>query len=129
VRRLGIEVVSGSIEVHWQEEDGVVAVLLPVSLGLYQQHFLRQPVWRIGLLGVSVPQIVLVERHGSVLRVGADGAGCHELLYPGPVRFMEQLGAHYQVVVEELCGVFSVGTYATNHRRQVDHYVHRCAVS
>lgn len=61
-----------AVQVHRQEVDPVEAVLLPVGLGLDEQHLLRQAVGRVGLLGVAAPQVVLAERDGGELRVDAD---------------------------------------------------------
>ena len=62
------------VEVDRQQVDRVEAVLLPVGLRLDQQHLLGQPVWRVGLLRIAVPQVVFAERHRRELGIAADRA-------------------------------------------------------
>ena len=62
VRGGRVEVVARAVQVHGDEVDDVEAVLLAVRLALDEQHLLGQPVGRVRLLGVAVPEVVLVER-------------------------------------------------------------------
>src|SRR5438132_1392125 len=55
VRAARIEVVAWPIQVDRYQVDRVHPVLLPVRLPLHQQHLLGEPVWGVGLFGVSVP--------------------------------------------------------------------------
>jgi hypothetical protein len=123
VRGLRIVVVPGAVEVHRQQVDRVEPVLLAVGLCLDEQHLLGDAVRRVGLLGVAVPEVVLVERHRGVLRVGADRPDRHELPDPGPASVLHQERAHDQIVVEEPAGSGPVGPDAADDRRQVDDHV------
>ena len=114
VAGLQVEVVAWAVEVHRQQEDGVEAVLLAVGFALHQHHLLGQAVGRVGLLGVTVPQIFFFEGDGRVFGVGADGADGHKFAYPGPPRLVHQLRAHHQVVVEELGGLLAVDADAAD---------------
>jgi len=78
----GIEIVARTIEVHRKKEDGVEAVLLPVSLGLHQKHFFGKAVRGVGLLGIPVPKVLLLEGNRSILGIGADGSDGYEFLDP-----------------------------------------------
>ena len=100
-----VEVVARAVQVGRQQVDGVEAVLLAVRLRLDQQHLLGQAVRRVGLLGIARPQVVFAERHRGELGIGADRADRDELLHAGQPRLLHQLGAHDQVLVEELARV------------------------
>ncbi len=93
--------------------------MIAIRLRLHQQHLLGQPVGRVGLLGVAVPQIVLAERHRRELRIRADGAGRDQFLQADAAAFFDELHAHHQVVVEKLSRVDAVGADAAHARRQV----------
>src|SRR5256885_16565061 len=60
----------------------IEAVLLPISLRLYQHHLLCQSVRSIRLFGITVPKIVFFERHRREFRVSADRADRDEFLHP-----------------------------------------------
>ena len=59
---LQIEVVARAVQVHREQHDAVEAVLRAVGLRLHQQQLLGDAVGGVGLLGVAVPEIVLLER-------------------------------------------------------------------
>src|SRR5207344_713071 len=109
-----------AVQVHWQKENRVVPVLIPIRLRLHEQHLLGEPVRRVGLLGIAVPQIVFLERHGRELRIGADGPNRNEFRHAGFPRFMEQVRAHHQVVVKELTGPLAVGADSADDGSQVN---------
>lgn len=69
---LQVEVVAGAVEVHWQEEDGIESVLLPIGLGLDQHHFLGESIGSIRLFGIAIPEIVFLEGNRGEFRVSAD---------------------------------------------------------
>ncbi len=123
VRTGRVEVITRTIKVHRQQEDRVVPILLAVSLRLHQQHFLCQPVRRIGLFGVTVPQVFLFKRDRGVLGIGADRADGDEFahaLLPGVV---DQLHAHHQVVIEKLTRLLPVSTDTAYFGSQVDDHI------
>ena len=116
-----IEVVARPVEVRRQQEDRVEAVLLAVRRGADEQRLLGDAVRSVGLLGVPVPEVLLAERHGRELRVGADGAGEHELGGAVQPRLLEHVGAHHQVRVPVAPGVGPVGADAADLGREVEH--------
>ena len=118
-----VEVVTRPVEVDREKVDGIEAVLLPVRLSLHQQHLLGQPVGRVRLFGVAVPQVVFLERDGRELGVRTDRPDRDELLDAGEAGFLHQLGAHHQVVEEEGAGVFPVEADAAHPGRQMNHGV------
>ena len=120
--RLRIEVVAGAVQIHRQEEDGVVAVLIAVGLRVHEQHLLRQPVRRVGFLGVTVPEMLLLERHRRELRIRADRADGDKLRHARLPRLVKQVRAHHQVVVEELRRILLVGPDAADARGEVDEH-------
>ena len=124
-----VEVVVRAVEVHGKQVDAVEAVLLPVGLQLHQQHLLGQPVRRVGLLGVAVPEVVLAERHRDVLGVGADGAHADEPLDAGQPALLDQLDAHDRVVVEELAGGGHVRADPADDGGEVDDDLGRVSAS
>ena len=79
VRVLEVEVVVRAVEVRDHRDARVESVLAPVGVGEHEQHLLRQPVGRVRLLRVAVPEVVLLERDRGELRVGADRAGGDQL--------------------------------------------------
>jgi nitroimidazol reductase NimA-like FMN-containing flavoprotein (pyridoxamine 5'-phosphate oxidase superfamily) len=121
VRGARIEVVAGAVQIGGQERDRVQAVLGAVRLRLHQERALRDAVRRVGLLGIAVPQLLLLERHRRVLRIGADRADQHELLHAVNARALDHLRAHHQVLVEEAAGALAVGADPADDRREVDH--------
>src|SRR5688500_8548849 len=98
----GMEVVSRAIQVDRQQENRVVAVLLPVGLRLHQKHLLRKTVRRVGLLRITTPQVVLAEWNGRELRIGAHRTDSDKFGNAGAPRSIEQLYAHQQIVIKEL---------------------------
>ena len=94
-----------------------------VRLPLHQQHLLGQAVGRVGLLGIAVPEVVLLERHRRELRIGADRADGDELLHAGQPRALHEVDAHDGVVVEEGAWMLAIGADAAHHRGQVDDHV------
>src|SRR2546428_887859 len=124
VRGARIEVIARPIEIDREQEDAVEAVLRAVGLRLDEQHFLRQAVGGVGLLRIAVPEIVFAERHRGELWVGADGADADELFDAVKPRLLHQLGAHHQVVEEQLAGVLPVESDATHLGGEVDHDIH-----
>ena len=120
VRALGVEIIARTVQVDRQQEDGIEAVLLAVGLRLHQQHLLRQPVRRVGLFRVTVPQVFFFEWHRGELGVGADRAHRHKFFDPAQPGFVDQLHAHHQVVVEEFSRVLAVGADAAHLGSQVN---------
>src|SRR4029079_19761058 len=59
VRRLEVEVVARSVEVHREQIHGVEAVLFSVALRADEERFLRHAVRGGRLLRVAVPELVL----------------------------------------------------------------------
>ena len=101
VRALEVEVVVGPVEVGHDRRAGIEAVLAPVGVGQHEHHLLRQAVRGVGLLRVAVPEVVLPKRRRDELRIGADGAGRHELADPGGAALLEDVRGHHEVVVDE----------------------------
>ena len=99
MRRLEVEVVARPVQVRRQQEDRVQAVLLAVGLRADEDRLLGDAVRRVRLLRIAVPEVVLAERHGRVLRVRADGAGDDELLGRVLPRELEHVRTHDQVRV------------------------------
>src|SRR3989304_1280472 len=60
VECLQVEVVSRAVEVRRKEEDAVQAVLLAICLSADENRLLRNPVGRVRLLRVAVPEVVLL---------------------------------------------------------------------
>ena len=116
----GVEVVPRAVEVHRQEVDRVEPVLLPVGLRLHEEQLLGQPIGGVGLLRIAAPEVLLPERHGGELRIGADRADGHELLEPGLPGMLHEHRPHDEVLVVEAAGVLTVGPDAPHDRRQVD---------
>ena len=114
-----VEVVARPVEVRGEQEDRVRAVLLAVGLGADEHRLLRHAVRGVGLLGVPVPELVLVERDGRELRVGADGADDHELLRPVQPRLLEHVRAHHQVGVPVAARVRAVRADPADLGREV----------
>ena len=82
VARLGIEVVPRAIKINRYEIHGVESVLLAVRLCHRQECPLRYSIRRVRLFGVSVPDVLFLERHGAVLRIRADRSDLDELTHP-----------------------------------------------
>ena len=76
------EVVPRVVKVDGEQKDRVEAVLLAIGLGLDEHHLLGQSVRGVGLLMVAVPEIVLTERDGGELGVGANGSQGDEFSMP-----------------------------------------------
>ncbi len=120
VRPTGIDVVAWAIEVRREQENRVEAVLGPIGLGLDQQHLLGQPIWRVGLFGIAVPEIVLLEGSGGEFGVGTDRSDCDEFLDPTETGVLHQEGAHEQIVVEEPPRVFLIGADSSHNRGEMN---------
>src|SRR2546428_1619188 len=101
MRCFGIKIVAGTIQVYGKQVDRIKAVLLPVSLGLDEQHFLCESVGGIRLFGISVPEILFSERHRRELRICTNGSKGDEFqnFMSSPV--LHHLSTHDQVVVEK----------------------------
>jgi hypothetical protein len=116
----GSKFVAGAVEVHGQEVDDVHAVLLAVGLALHQQHLLGDPVGRIRLLGIAVPQALLAEGDGGELGIRADGADADDLGHAREAALLEEVGPHHHVVEEERARVLAVRADAPDPGRQMD---------
>lgn len=117
---LGVEVVPRAIEVHGQQINRVETILLAVCLGLHQEHLLGQAIRGIGLLRITVPEVLFPEWNGGELRVGAYGPQDHAFPDPGLSRRFYDLDPHDGVVVEELCRILLVEADAPDPGCQVD---------
>ena len=120
VGSLQVEVVARAIEIDRQQVDEVAAVLLPVGLGLHQEHFFGQAIRGIGFFGVAVPEVVFLEGHGGVFGIGADGADDDDFFCARAPGGLQQGDAHDGVGVEEPAGVFPVGADAAADGGQMD---------
>ena len=120
MRRLEVEVVAGAVEARRHEVDAVDAVLLPVGLRADEERALGGAVRRVRLFGVAVPELVLAERHRRVLRVDADRADGHELVYRVQARELEDVSSHHEVRVPEAPGVGSVRADAADLGGEVE---------
>ena len=124
VRRARIEVVARPVEIDRQQKNAVEAVLRPVRLRLDQQHLLGQPVGRVRLLRVAIPEVVFLEWHRGELRIGADGAHADELVDAGEPRLFHQLGAHHQVLEKERSRVIAIEADAAHLGGHMDDDIH-----
>ncbi len=120
MRRARVEVIAGTIEIDGQKEDRVVPVLIAIRLRLHEQHLLREPVWRVGFLRISIPEVIFLEGHRRELRICADGADANELRDPRLPRLVKELRPHHQVVVEKLAGPLAVRADAADNRGKVN---------
>jgi len=120
VTGIGVEVVSGAVEVDGQQKYGVEAVFGAIGLGLDEEHFLCQAIGCVGLLGVTVPEVVFPEGNGREFRIGADGADCDELLDISQAGLLDKLDTHNEVFVEEFAGVLAVGADSADDCCEVD---------
>lgn len=115
-----VKVVARSVEVHGEKKNRIVTILLTIGLRLHQQHFLGQSIGRIRFLWVSVPERVLFEGYGYDLRVGAHGTDQNDFLDVSLPAFMDEMNTHRQVVVEEISGMSSVGSDASDSSGEMD---------
>jgi len=115
-----VEVIPRAVKVDRQQENGVIAVLLAVGLRLDKQHFLSQSVRRVGLFGITVPQMLFLERDGCELGIGANGTDGHKLFHAALPSLVHQLHAHHQVIVEKLGGLGHICANAAYMRGQMD---------
>src|ERR1019366_4848631 len=74
----------------------------------------------VGLLRISIPQILLAKWHRGELGVGTDGTQDHGLLSLVDAGGLNELDAHDGVVIEETAGVLAVGADAAYDGSQVD---------
>jgi hypothetical protein len=95
--------------------------LLTVGLALDEQRLLGDSIRCVGLLGISVPEILLAKRHRSEFRIGTNRPEDHGLFHAVATRGFDELDAHDGVVVEEAAGVGPIGADATYDRGQVNH--------
>ncbi len=112
-----------AVEVDRQQVDPVHVVLPAIGLKLNEQGLLGDAVGRVGLLGVTVPQVLLAKRNRRVLGVGADRSDADELAHARMPRGLDQLHAHHQIVVEELARPAAVGFDAPDDRGEVNQHV------
>jgi hypothetical protein len=57
-----VEVITRTVQIHRQKENGIEAILLAISLRLHQHHLLGEAVGSICFFGVADPQIIFLER-------------------------------------------------------------------
>ena len=115
MRRLKVEIVPGAVQVHRQKINCIHAVLLAVCSALHEQGFLSDSVRSVGLFGVPVPKVILVEWCWGVFRVCANGPEHHHLLRPIAARGFDHVDAHKSVFVEERSGAVSICPDPSNH--------------
>src|SRR3990172_8462910 len=130
MRGFKVKVVPRSIQVYRQEIDSVETVLLPIGLGLDEQHLLRQTIGRVGFLWISFPQVHLPEWQRREFWVGADRANGDKFINAAFPGFVNQLHTHHQILVEELCRTITVGTDPPRQSRQMnDDHLRRLTAS
>jgi hypothetical protein len=120
MRRDEVVIVPGTVEVDGEKIDAVEAILLAVGLKLNKEHLLGQPIGSIGLLGVTVPQILLFEGDWGELGVRADGTYLNKFFDSMKPCFFDQLNAHDGVVIEEGTRVQPVGSNTAYNGCKVD---------
>ena len=120
VRGGEVEVVPRPVEVHGQEIGGREPVLPAVTVEHHHGRLLGDAVRRVGLLGVAVPQPVLMEGHRRELRVRADGARLHELADAVETPELDQVQCHRHVGEEVAPRVRLVGADAADLGGKVD---------
>ena len=123
VAGLRLEIVSRTVHVHRQQRDGIEAVLGAIRGALHDQHLLGQTVGRVGFLGIAVPQVGFLEGYRGMFRVGADRADRYDLLHFGAPRFLDQVHAHDQIVVEIAARILAVGTNTADDGGQMDDHI------
>ena len=124
MRGFQVEIIPRAVQVDRHEHHRVEPVLLPVGVRLDQQHFLGEPVGRVRLLRIAVPDFVLLERDAfRILGIRADGSDGDDLLHPRLVRLVKDVGPHHQVFVEKLGGEFLIGADPGHPRREVDDHL------
>ena len=92
-----------------------------VRLSPDENGLLRDAVRRVRLFRVAVPELVLAERDGSELRVGADRPDDDELRRRVDPRLLENIGAHREVREPVAAGIRAVRADAPNLGREVEH--------
>src|SRR5262249_12051057 len=120
VRRTGIEVVAGPVEVHGQKEDRLEIVLLTIRLRLHEQHLLGRPIRRVRLLRIAIPEIILSEWHWRELGIRAHGADGDQLGNAEQPCLFHELGSHHQVVVEEAPRILAIGADTADNGSEMD---------
>ncbi len=125
MRALEVEVVARPVEVHRQQVDRVQPVLLAVPLRPDQQRLLGDPVGRVRLLGVSVPEVFLAEGHGGELGIGADRSDDDQLVDGGEPALLEHVRAHEEVRVPVAARVGAICADAADLAGKVEHEVRR----
>ena len=120
MRGLKVEIVARPVEVHGQKEDRVHSILLPISLALYEQHFLGQSVRGVRLLRIPVPQLFFKKRNRRELRVRTNRTQDNRLLNAMSARGVDELDAHDRVVVKEAAWVGPIRADATHNGGQVN---------
>ena len=118
--RGGVEVVPRTVEIHRHHHRRSEPVLPPVGIEHHEQRLLGDAVRCVRDFWITVPEVVLPERNGTIPRIRADGAGMDELLEPDPARMLDEMEPHRHVGVEKTPRCRPVRTDATDLRGQVD---------
>ena len=118
-RILREEIIVRPVEIYGKKIYGIKSILLTVSLRLHQKHFFGQPVGRVGLFRVAVPQVFFPKGDRREFWVGTDGADGYEFLQIDLACPLNELHPHHQVVVKKRTGVFTIGADPTHHRGQI----------
>ena len=116
-----VEIVARSIEVGRQQEDRVEAVLLAIRLRADEHRLLCDPVGRVRLLRIAVPEVVLVERHRRELRIRADRPDDDELRRGVQARLLEDVRSHREIRVPVATGVGAVRADSADLGGEVKH--------
>src|ERR1700683_1426405 len=116
MRLLGIERITGTIEIYRKQIDRVEPVLFTIRLRLHQQHLLGDTVSRIGFLRIAVPEVLFAKGHWSKFRIGAYRANCDHFFDFMKPRLLDHLHTHHQVLIEKSAGVGAVRTDTTDYR-------------
>ena len=123
---LGIEIITGAIEIHGQQENGIKTILLPIRLRLYQHHLLGEAIGGIRLFGITVPEIVLLKGDRREFRVGTDRSQGDKFFQFVEVALVDQLDAHHDVFIEESAGILPIEADATHFGGQMNDNVRLC---
>jgi hypothetical protein len=118
--RLEIEVVARPVEVDGEQVNDVEPVLLTVSLAAHEERLLCDAIRGVRLLWVAVPQVVLGERGGCVLRIRADRPEHDELRHAREPALLEHVRAHDEVRMPEAAWRGAVRADAAGERGKVE---------
>src|SRR5260370_24657751 len=102
--------------------DRAKAVLPPIALPQDAQHFFGEVVWGVGILRVTVPEILLSKRNRCEFGILTDRPNPNELFSIDLAGLLDNVSPNKQILIGKAAWIRKIRSDSTHDSGQVNHY-------